>query len=253
MPFVGFYLFSLSLSVSLSVSLSLSLSPSQFLILVISLNFAQQLGTHERHYTAWFGVGTIHYRQEKYQLAEYHFRRALKINPRSSVLYCYLGMVLHAKKQLKEALHVRTTRLRKHDIYIKCEKNYAPSYNPLTQIQIPQILDCASKLDPVNVQPKYQRAKVLQSMGRLEAALEELKAVRDRAPREASVHMLMGQLYEKLKDKDNAMIHFTTALDLKPQEGGNIVKSAIDRLHSDLAGRSGESKDNDDDDAIMYS
>ena len=37
------------------------------------------------------------------------------------------------------------------------------------------VLDCASKLDPVNVQPKYQRAKVLQSMGRLEAALEELK------------------------------------------------------------------------------
>ena len=186
--------------------------------------FRNAIRTHDRHYTAWFGVGTIYYRQEKYQLAEYHFRRAIDINSRSSVLYCYLGMVLHAKKQLKEALHV---------------------------------LDCASKLDPVNVQPKYQRAKVLQSMGRLEAALEELKAVRDRAPREASVHMLMGQLYEKLKDKDNAMIHFTTALDLKPQEGGNIVKSAIDRLHSDLVGNGGggQSKDNDgdDDDAMMYS
>ena len=67
--------------------------------------------------------------------------------------------------------------------------------------------------------------------------------------------MLMGQLYEKLKDKDNAMIHFTTALDLKPQEGGNLVKSAIDRLHSDLVGSGGQSKDNDgdDDDAMMYS
>jgi anaphase-promoting complex subunit 3 len=184
--------------------------------------FRNAIRTHDRHYTAWFGVGTIYYRQEKYQLAEYHFRRALKINPRSSVLYCYLGMVLHAKKQLKEALHV---------------------------------LDSASKLDPMNPQPKYQRAKVLQSMGRLEAALEELKAVRDRAPREASVHMLMGQLYERLKDKDNAMIHYTTALDLKPQEGGNIVKSAIDRLHSDLTGDSGQSKDGDGGDGgmILYS
>lgn len=46
-----------------------------------------------RHYNAWYGLGTVYYRQEKYELAEYHFRRALQINPRSSVLYCYLGMV----------------------------------------------------------------------------------------------------------------------------------------------------------------
>jgi hypothetical protein len=31
------------------------------------------------------------------QLAEYHFRRALAINGRSSVLRCYLGLVLHAQ------------------------------------------------------------------------------------------------------------------------------------------------------------
>lgn len=33
-------------------------------------------------------------KQEKYQLAEYHFRRALEINPRNSVLHCYRGMAL---------------------------------------------------------------------------------------------------------------------------------------------------------------
>jgi anaphase-promoting complex subunit 3 len=51
-----------------------------------------------RHYNAWYGLGTIYFRQEKYKLAEFHFRRALHINSRSSVLHCYLGMALHTLK-----------------------------------------------------------------------------------------------------------------------------------------------------------
>ena len=34
-----------------------------------------------RHYNAWYGLGAIYYRQEKYALAEYHFQRALSMNP----------------------------------------------------------------------------------------------------------------------------------------------------------------------------
>lgn len=45
-----------------------------------------------------YGLGTIYFRQEKYKLAEFHFRRALHINSRSSVLHCYLGMALHTLK-----------------------------------------------------------------------------------------------------------------------------------------------------------
>lgn len=60
----------------------------------------------ERHYNAWYGLGNIYYRQEKYELAAYHFKRALNINDRSSVLYCYLGMVLHASKRHEEALEM---------------------------------------------------------------------------------------------------------------------------------------------------
>jgi anaphase-promoting complex subunit 3 len=49
-------------------------------------------------------MGHIYYRQEKYGMAEYHFRRALSINHRSSVLRCYLGMALHKLKRNPEAL-----------------------------------------------------------------------------------------------------------------------------------------------------
>eukprot|EP00954_Amorphochlora_amoebiformis_P002551 200790-Amorphochlora_amoeboformis.AAC.1 len=51
-------------------------------------------------------MGNIYFRQEKYGLAAYHFRRALAINPRNTVLYCYLGMVLHANEQYEEALEM---------------------------------------------------------------------------------------------------------------------------------------------------
>ena len=62
-----------------------------------------------------------------------------------------------------------------------------------------------------------------------EAALEELKGVRDFAPRESSVHFLMGKIYKQLGNIDKAMMHFTTALDLDPK-GSNPIKLAIDKL-----------------------
>lgn len=41
-----------------------------------------------------YGLGCVHFRAEKWDMAEYHFRRASGIHPRSSVLRCYLGMAV---------------------------------------------------------------------------------------------------------------------------------------------------------------
>lgn len=35
-----------------------------------------------RHYNAWYGMGQIFYRQEKYDMAEYHFQRSLQVKRR---------------------------------------------------------------------------------------------------------------------------------------------------------------------------
>ena len=40
-----------------------------------------------------YGIGMIYYKQEKFNLAEIHYRKALSINPSSSVLYCHVGVV----------------------------------------------------------------------------------------------------------------------------------------------------------------
>ena len=51
-----------------------------------------------------YGVGQIYFRQEKYEMAEYHFRRSLLINQRSSVLRCYVGVALHKIGRPQDAL-----------------------------------------------------------------------------------------------------------------------------------------------------
>lgn len=47
----------------------------------------------EYHLLCRYGIGMIYYKQEKFNLAEIHFRKALSINPSSSVLYCHVGVV----------------------------------------------------------------------------------------------------------------------------------------------------------------
>jgi len=44
-------------------------------------------------YLIRYGLGYLFYRQEKYQLAEFHYRKAQKINQGNPLLTCYIGMV----------------------------------------------------------------------------------------------------------------------------------------------------------------
>jgi anaphase-promoting complex subunit 3 len=74
-------------------------------------------------------------------------------------------MVLHSTRKYDEALHV---------------------------------LDIAGELQPLNPQARFQKANVLITQHRYEEALEELKIVRNFAPRESSVHFMMGKVSKKL-------------------------------------------------------
>eukprot|EP00111_Clytia_hemisphaerica_P019211 TCONS_00056726-protein len=55
--------------------------------------FRSAIRYNERHYNAWYGIGMIYYKQEKYTLAEQHYQKALKIHPKHSVLLCNLAVV----------------------------------------------------------------------------------------------------------------------------------------------------------------
>ncbi len=143
-----------------------------------------------------YGLGNIYFRQEKYELSAYHFKRALAINDRSSVLYCYLSMALHANKRVEEAL---------------------------------QMLERAETLETTSPLAKFQKANVYMSLGQWDHALAQAQAVLAMAPQEASVHFLLGKIYKRLEQPEKAVVCFITALDLDPKDQ-NLVKAAIDKL-----------------------
>merc|ERR1719318_1621946 len=50
--------------------------------------FRTSVRLDRRHYNAWYGIGLTYYKQERFQLAEIYYRRALAISPNSPVLMC---------------------------------------------------------------------------------------------------------------------------------------------------------------------
>lgn len=158
--------------------------------------FRSAIRSDERHYNAWYGIGAIYHRQEKYDLAEYHFHRAVTINPQSSVLRCNLGMSQYSNGKPLQALDT---------------------------------LAEAFRLDPHNPQARFQRATIYVSLNRSEEALKELEKVRDAAPREATVHLAMGKVLKRLGRPEQAMRCFLTALDLDPKDN-QLIKLAMDTL-----------------------
>ena len=158
--------------------------------------FRQALRTNDRHYNAWYGLGGIYHRQEKFDLAEYHFERACQIHPSSSILRCNLGIAQYANGKAYQALGT---------------------------------LSEASRLDPRNPQARFQRATIYLALHRLEEALAELQKVLDAAPREATVHFAMGKVLKKLGRSEEAMKCFLAAMDLDPKDS-QMIKSAMDKL-----------------------
>ncbi|CAM9276037.1 unnamed protein product, partial [Ectocarpus fasciculatus] len=165
------------------------------------VSFRSALKIDNRHYNAWYGMGSIFYRQERLELAEYHFRKAADINKRSAVLQCYLGIVLHAQNR------------------------------PMKTIEARQILQAACAMDPKNPQIHFQLAHILMSCAVEADDLHEVESrlltVRDLAPREPPVFVMLGQVCQRLGKTVEALGHFNTAMDLDPKQSSSLKVGAL--------------------------
>ncbi|KAL1107719.1 hypothetical protein V6Z11_D03G065100 [Gossypium hirsutum] len=108
--------------------------------------YQTSLHVDARHYNSWYGLGMIYLRQEKFEFAEHHFRQAYQINPLSSVIMYYLGTTLEALKRSEEAL---------------------------------EMMEKAIVIDNKNPLPKYSKAKLLVTLGKLNEALEILEELKE--------------------------------------------------------------------------
>lgn len=159
-------------------------------------NFRLSLLIDPRHYNALYGIGMVYINLGEYQKADYHFRKAVSINPINVILICCVGMVM-------EKLGKKTLALRQYEL--------------------------ANKLQPLNPLPIFKKAQLLFSMQQFTQALRFFETLRELAPDEASVHFLLGQLYNIQNDKFLAIREFTIALNLDPK-GNYLIREAMQSL-----------------------
>lgn len=122
--------------------------------------FRNAIRIDSRHYNAYYGIGMIFYKQEKFKMAEIHYRKALNISP-NPVLLCHLAVVQHALKKSEIAL---------------------------------QTLNKAIEMDPKNALCKFHRASIKFSMDDYKSALAELDELKQIVPKESLVYFLIGKV-----------------------------------------------------------
>lgn len=121
-----------------------------------------------RHYNAWYGIGMIYYKQEKYKHAYQNYERALKITPYNPVLMCHLAIVCHHMKKSGKFENLSSRALK--------------------------LLEDASALDPSNALVKFHRASINFANENYKVAMEELEQLKQIVPKESMVYFLIGKV-----------------------------------------------------------
>lgn len=177
-------------------------------------SFRQALHIDERHYNAMYGIGQVLQKQEKYALAQNHFRSAVLIHPLNSTLHYHLGMALAAAVNASGGT-TQLSRGTKHAL-------------------IPALaeFETAANLDPKNPVPRFEKAKVLVAMNRLLDARRQLEHLRDSLPKEAEVHFELSRVCRRMGDTKSALRALSIALDIEPKE--RKYKKALETLSNEV-------------------
>ena len=90
-------------------------------------------------------------------------------------------------------------------------------------------LEAGIDLAPRNPLVLFNYAMVLHAGGRHEDALAQLAIVKEAAPKEPAVYTLMSKIYKKMGHEDKATFHSAWAADLDPKGSNTMIKEAIER------------------------
>lgn len=182
-------------------------------------SYREALNIDERHYNAMYGIGQVLQKQEKFSLAQNHFRNAVLVNPLNSTLHYHLGVSMAAG----------VSAVARND----------PSYKTTRHALISALaeLETAANLDPRNPVPRFEKAKILAAMSRLVDARKQLEVLRESLPKEAEVHYELSRVCQRMGDKKKAMQALHTALDIEPKE--RKYKKALDSLSNEYEATGG--------------
>jgi anaphase-promoting complex subunit 3 len=126
-------------------------------------------------------------KQEKYEMAQLHFERAMKINPLNPLTHLFLGQAHASLKQHDKAL--------KHfDSCISLRSD-----NPIAKLHRANALIALTRY----------HVRIISIASYTKDALEELKILEKVAPRESSVQIALGRVLAKLKMTREAILHLS--------------------------------------------
>ncbi|RDB23972.1 Protein bimA [Hypsizygus marmoreus] len=166
-----------------------------------AINFFQSaLRADPRHYNAWYGLGTCYLRMSKVRLAEYHYRKAVEIHPHNAVLLGCVGMAVERRGDRNAALW---------------------------------LFDKAVALAPTNALVRYRRAKILVSMRKYEAAVQDLEFLRRETPEESNVVFQLAKVYRLLGNEAKSAHTLAVARDISPKSL-NKIKKLLDTTKDEM-------------------
>jgi anaphase-promoting complex subunit 3 len=93
----------------------------------------------------------------------------------------------------------------------------------------------ALNIDPRSTLARFRKAQIHLKLGNPLDALKDLEYLKDAAPDDANIHFLLGRTYKKLRDRTNAIRHFTIALNLDPK-AQQYIKEAMESLEEEDGG-----------------
>ena len=124
-------------------------------------SFREATNRNPLDYSAWYGLGSVLFNENKFRPARYYIKKAQQINKNSSVLKFILGQTEYRCGNTEECL---------------------------------KLFDEAIAMDPQNYAVKYQKGYVLQEEGKIDEAMECFKQVSGPVPDEPSSKYMEGKI-----------------------------------------------------------
>ena len=155
-------------------------------------------------WSSWYGLGSVHYKQDNFNAAKYYIKKAIEYNPYSSVLFYVYAMVLR-----------------------KCDEDDLAL----------EMIEKSNQLDPNNIISIYQKGLLLENKGNLNEALKCMEIAESLSPQEPSIAFYQGKMLQSMGKGEEASKLFADALIYgyhDKKELHSSMENIVDKVISDL-------------------
>jgi len=179
------------------------------------------------HY-AWYQLGYCHLMRNDADQAMQCLKKSIAINPGVEQAYIVLS---HAQVKEKDIVHAIETLQQLTDIFPDSAEGYGLLGGAYMQnSQYSEAEECLNK--SISLNPDQNKVRlhlgVLQSqLCKYKSSINNLKIVLETGEYTGEVHNLLGHAYQNSEDYENAIAHYTAAIELMPGIDDPVINLGI--------------------------